>query len=637
MKPRKKIVPLPQRSRAELEEELHRLRSQLDDRQGQLEKRSLLQAQREVEASRERYVELYEFAPVGYLTLDPQGIIRTLNLTATVLLGRARDQLVGHPFLTLVTRADRRRFLAHLRRLRCGQPHSTIDLELPRPGAPPVAVQVVSVAPLGEGARGMDYRTALVDLSDRKRAEARTAALGKLGLALSAATEPGAAAQAVVDAVQEYCGWDACFLAMHEPYTDSFVDLVQLERLEGQLGVMPASAHSRPLPALLRQVMQEGPQLVLRRGAAEKAPAGEPSGHALRESLSLMFNPMRLAHKSVGVLSVQSYRRNAYTSQDLAALQGIADHAAVALARLAAEDSLLRVNELLEARVAERTHQLQEYHDRLEELVKWRTAELQTANERLRDQIAIREAAERSLLRTAEELKRSNTDLEQFAYVASHDLQEPLRAVGGYVRLLEHRFPATLDDKARQYIAGAVEGANRMEQLIMDLLTFSRLSTEAREPARANLNVPLNSALQNLQFRIKAARATVIADPLPVVAVDESQVVQLFQNLIANALKFSGERPPEIHIGARPEDGKWVVWVRDNGIGMEPQYFERVFQVFQRLHTRKQYPGTGIGLAICKRIVERHGGKIWIESKPKEGSTFYFSLPADSSSLETTS
>jgi hypothetical protein len=315
-----------------------------------------------------------------------------------------------------------------------------------------------------------------------------------------------------------------------------------------------------------------------------------------------MFVPVRLENKSIGVLSVQSYERDAYTAQDLEVLQGLADHGAGALARVQAEAALHRLNQ-----------------------------ELAAANEQLRKEIASRQVAEQTLLCTAEDLKRSNLDLEQFGYVASHDLQEPLRAVAGYVRLLEHRFPEKVDAKTREYIDGAAEGATRMERLITDLLTFSRLSTEGRSFAPANLGAPLNAALQNLQFSIRAAHATVTHDPLPSLRVDESQIVQLFQNLIANALKFRSEHPPQIHIGARSEEGRWVFGVRDNGIGLDPQYSERIFQVFQRLHTRKKYPGTGIGLAICKKIVERHGGKIWVESQPGQGSTFYFSLPAAAS------
>jgi PAS domain S-box-containing protein len=271
--------------------------------------------------------------------------------------------------------------------------------------------------------------------------------------------------------------------------------------------------------------------------------------------------------------------------------------------------------------------ELVQYRSHLQELVAQRTRELEAANKQLRMEIAARKVAEEALLRVAEDLKRSNLDLEQFGYAASHDLQEPLRAVAGYVKLLEHRFPEKLDAKMREYIAGAAEGAIRMERLITDLLSYSRVGTEGRGFAPANLQTVLNSVLHTLQFRIRAAHATVTSDPLPTLEVDEGQIAQLFQNLIGNALKFHGERPPQLHVGARPEAGRWVFWVRDNGIGIEPQHFERIFQVFQRLHTRNKYPGTGIGLAICKKIVERHGGAMWVESKPGAGSTFFFSLP----------
>jgi PAS domain S-box-containing protein len=244
----------------------------------------------------------------------------------------------------------------------------------------------------------------------------------------------------------------------------------------------------------------------------------------------------------------------------------------------------------------------------------------------LRD-ITERKRAQAALQQTTEDLQRSNRDLEQFAYVASHDLQEPLRAVGGYVKLLEHRFPDKLDATARGYIAGAFDGATRMERLISDLLAYSRVATRGEDFLPADLEDALGQALRNLEAGIEAAQATVTHDPLPTLPVDAGQIRQLFQNLIGNALKFNGEQPPRIHIGAQRQEGRWVFSVRDNGIGIDPRYYEKIFQVFQRLHTRKDYPGTGIGLAICKKIVERHGGTIWVESQPDQGATFYFSIP----------
>lgn len=271
--------------------------------------------------------------------------------------------------------------------------------------------------------------------------------------------------------------------------------------------------------------------------------------------------------------------------------------------------------------------ELANYRDHLEDLVGLRTSELEAANTQLQVQIAERRRAQEALQETARDLERSNRDLEQFAYVASHDLQEPLRAVGGYVKLLQRRFPEMIEGKAAEFIAGAAEGASRMERLIADLLAFSRVGTRGGEIAPTDLNLLLEDALRNLEASLAAANASVSSVPLPVLPVDATQMVQLLQNLIGNALKFRGEDTPTIRIGAQRETESWVFSIQDNGIGIEPQYFERIFQIFQRLHTRKHYPGTGIGLAICKKIVERHGGTIWVQSEPGKGSTFYFSIP----------
>jgi len=257
-------------------------------------------------------------------------------------------------------------------------------------------------------------------------------------------------------------------------------------------------------------------------------------------------------------------------------------------------------------------------------------AEREVRTAQLSKEIAERQRAQEALQLAADELERSNRDLEQFAYVASHDLQEPLRAVSGFIRLLRARFPDQVDAKATEYIRGACDGAERMERLIKGLLAYSRVGTNAGDFVPGDLNVFLGDAFRNLQASLKAAEAQVTHDSLPSLPVDGTQITQLFQNLIGNAVKFRGEQPPQIPVGARREPERWVFSVRDKGIGIEPQYFERIFQLFQRLHTRDHYPGTGIGLAICKRIVERHGGTIWVESQPGQGSTFFFSMPASS-------
>jgi PAS domain S-box-containing protein len=254
---------------------------------------------------------------------------------------------------------------------------------------------------------------------------------------------------------------------------------------------------------------------------------------------------------------------------------------------------------------------------------------LESANKEMAFQIEEKGKRADELVKINAELARSNAELEQFAYVATHDLQEPLRAVASCVQLLQKRYEGQLDERAQEFIINAVNGTKRMQTLINDLLAYSRISTDARVFASTNCELVLQEALANLTVAIAESDAVVTHDALPIVSGDATQLTQLFQNLVGNALKFRGERPPQIHIGVARKNGDWRFCVADNGIGMEPQYFERVFLVFQRLHTRKEYQGTGIGLAICKKVVERHGGRIWAESEPGLGATFYFTIPEE--------
>ncbi|HYO57033.1 GAF domain-containing protein [Archangium sp.] len=238
-----------------------------------------------------------------------------------------------------------------------------------------------------------------------------------------------------------------------------------------------------------------------------------------------------------------------------------------------------------------------------------------------------RRRAEMSLQERVRELARSNEDLQQFAYVASHDLQEPLRMVASYTQLLARRYKGRLDPDADEFIAYAVDGVNRMQRLIQDLLAWSRVGTRGHELKPIDSGHALNKAVANLEALVKETGATLIQGKLPPVIADETQLIQLFQNLVGNALKFRGKAPPRVLVEAERQGHEWRFTIEDNGIGIEPQYYERIFVIFQRLHGKEEYPGTGIGLAICKKIVERHGGRIGLDSQPGHGTTFWFTLP----------
>lgn len=249
------------------------------------------------------------------------------------------------------------------------------------------------------------------------------------------------------------------------------------------------------------------------------------------------------------------------------------------------------------------------------ELAVWKNRELQSVSERLDAQ--------------TRELQRSNRELAQFAAVASHDLQEPLRMVTSYLGLIERRVADRLSEKEKTFLHFAVDGARRMQQMIADLLAYSRVGLRSADSTQVDLNAVLAQALANLEVARAEKGARIVSDELPSLPVDGSRFAQLFQNLVGNALKFTVPgRAPEVHVGCVRREGEWLFSVRDNGIGIEEKDFERVFALFQRLHSRAEYPGTGIGLSLCQKIVEHYGGQIWPESEPGQGTTFYFTIPA---------
>ena len=300
--------------------------------------------------------------------------------------------------------------------------------------------------------------------------------------------------------------------------------------------------------------------------------------------VSFLGVPMCIEGRVVGVLNIMSKKTRKFTEADIELLSAFSDMAAIALENMKLFEDLGK-------------------------------------------EIAERKLAEKRLKKTMAQLSSSNKELEQFAYVTSHDLQEPLRMIASYLQLIERRYKDKLDKDGKEFIYYAVDGAKRMKELIIDILSFSRVGTKGKPFQSTDCKDVLEHVLANLNPVIEDSGAKITYNHLPTVMADDSQLVQLFQNLIGNSIKFRSKDSPHIDIKAKPEDSEWIFSVKDNGIGMEKQFHERIFRIFQRLHTKEEFSGTGIGLAICKKIVERHGGRIWVESEPNNGATFFFTIP----------
>jgi signal transduction histidine kinase len=327
---------------------------------------------------------------------------------------------------------------------------------------------------------------------------------------------------------------------------------------------------------------------------------------------TLVAVPLRSHEDVLGVLQLGARTKREFQESELRILDAIGIQAGIAIQKA----RLYEESRQAQAELAGKAEELARSNIELQHFAE----EIKLAKEKL-------EKVNSILTVQAAELARSNTELEQFAYIASHDLQEPLRMVASYVQLLARRYKGKLDADADEFIGFAVDGSKRMQDLINALLAYSRIGTKGRDFEPTECESVLKTTLKNLQMAIEDSQAVVTHDPLPTVNADATQLGQLFQNLMGNAIKFRGDKCPAVHVSAAKSGQEWVFSFRDDGIGIDPQYSERIFVIFQRLHSKEEYPGTGIGLALCKKIVERHGGRIWLESEPGKGATFRFTLP----------
>ncbi len=498
----------------------------------EMQNEELRRTQSELEESRTRYSNLYDFAPIGYFTFDKNGLILEVNLTGANKLGIERSFLIKKPFSLYTDFSSRDVYYLHLRKVFITNTRQTCEIKLVDKNKNQFDARLESLPVQDSEGNFSQCRTAISDITERKRAEQME-------------RDARVYAESIVDTVQEsilVLDKDVRVISANSSFYSTFQ--VSPEETENKF-IYDIGNSQWDIPRL-RELLEE----ILPRNT-----------HFKNFEVDHVFSS--IGRKVMSLNASRIYQEGVGTERILLVIEDITE----------------------------------------------------------------RKQAEEKLKQTLEELERSNKDLEQFAYAASHDLQEPLRTVSNFSQLLAKRYKGELDAKADQFIGFIVDGATRMQQMIDDLLAYSRVSTRAKPFEPTNCETVFDQALANVKMAIEESDALVTHDPLPTVMADASQIVQLFQNLLSNAIKFRKEKP-RITVSAAQRGNEWLFSVKDNGIGIAPEFMEHIFKMFQREHASAEYPGTGVGLAICKKIVERHGGRIWVESEQGKGSTFYFTIPA---------
>ncbi len=526
---------------------------------------------------------LIESAPEAIVIVDRKHRISRINSEFTELFGWQDEEVLGQDLDDLLApEALKPEAHEYTRQLDQGRRLYFESRRLRKNGRP---VDVTGIgAPIKVGLEVLGYFAIYRDVSDRKKSEAairkrgtQAAFINRVGQRVASKLEIGPLLQEIVAAV-------------FETFHYYSVHLFLFEEDEGRLKLEAAAGgYSSLLPRDLTIDLRSG---MIGNAAALGCSLVAPDvrkdayyvplvGELTQSELAV---PIRSGHKTVGVLDIQSIEKAAFDESDVAAMETLSSQLASAI-----ENARLYQG--------------------------------------LQKELEQRGLVEKRLKDSTEDLARSNKELEQFAYVASHDLQEPMRMVGSFVQLLSRRYKGRLDPDADEFINFAVDGATRMQTMINDLLAYSRVGTRGKPLAPTDSEAALARALDNLKVAIAEKGAVVTHDGLPVVVADETQLTQLFQNLVGNAVKFQAKDKPLVHVSAAAGTDGFTFSVKDNGIGIDPRHKDRIFQVFERLHREREFKGTGIGLAICKRIVERHGGRIWVESRPGRGSTFFFTIP----------
>ena len=620
--------------------------------------------------SEARYRGLLEAAPDAMVVVNQDGGIVLLNVQAEKQFGYQRDELLGQRITTIVPEgfaerliADRTRTAAEALAQQIGM---GIELYGRRKDGSEFPIEIM-LSPL-ESAEGILVTAAIRNISVRKQAEKHLAQIeGGRRLMEDSLRESEERYRLLLDGIQNYAifatdpagrvvSWNAGAQRIKGYKADEIMgknfscffppEDIELGRPEEILRITAANGHHEEQGMRVRKDGSRFPASVT--FTALRDPSGNLLGfsefsHDLSESkeseakyrglLEAAPDAMVIVNEAgdIVLLNLQAekqfgYRRDELVGRKVTNLipEGFAERLIADGNRTAAEALVQQIGMGIELYGRRK--------DGSEFPIEMMLSPLESAHGILVTaairNITVRKEGEENLLRTAEELKQTNDQLQQFAYVASHDLQEPLRMVASYTQLLAKRYVGRLDSDADEFISYAVDGCNRMQTLIRDLLAYSHSGTDGKAQRVISTEDVLQEVLINLRAMIEESGAVVTHDSLPTIMSSGSQLAQIFQNLIGNAIKYRSASAPRVHISATKNDGKgWVLSVRDNGMGIEPQYFEKIFVLFQRLHGREEFSGTGIGLAVCKKIVEQLGGTIWVESQPEKGSTFYFSLP----------
>lgn len=508
-----------------------------------IQNEELLRIQIELEATRAKYFELYDLAPVGYITTTSGLIIKEANLSASTLLGVDGKDLIDKGLSTFISLRSRESLYLHFRWLDQGKGKQVSIFQVIGKDGKELQVQFESNRV--EGKSRMGFRSILTDVTERRKIDDE---LERTKARLEAIISQMPVGIIVADA-----------LSGEIVFANDEVDKIY------RLGIKLTSIEGFADYYKLARYHLDGRPY----GIDEYPLARSATGVVIRNELAMIQRP----DGSQAFISSSSVP--------------VRDPQGVIVASVALSVDVTEA--ILIQRERDKLH-----------------SDLETYSRKL---------------------QTSNAELTQFTYVASHDLKEPLRMIVNYLSLLERNYGSNLDPKAHEYIHYAMDGGARLNALINDLLEYSRLDSQSRPSVTVDMNEIVARTLVVLKLQIEENKASIVVDPLPTISADESQMVQLMQNLLNNAIKFHGPDRPQIHISATIGTREWIIGVKDNGIGMSSAHSERIFQMFQRLHTREEYPGTGIGLAIAKKIVERHGGRIWVESEEGKGATFFFTIP----------